>query len=231
MDRPDEQNEGLVRVEMHVHTWYSFDSKMQLEQIEQLAAERGINRIAITDHDTIEGALRLKERGNIEIIIGEEVSTRFGDVIGLFLEEKIESGLSAEETIAAIRSQGGLVYIPHPFDRQRKTRLFRAALDQCVGEIDILEVWNGRTRLDEDNVRAARYAEANHLLPAVGTDAHLPREIGRAGMIMDSFRDAESFMRSLSRATPEMNLEGPLGSFRNGIARLFQRTPRGERDR
>lgn len=219
-----------MRVELHVHTWYSFDSKARLEQIERKALETATDYIAITDHDTIEGALRLRSRGKIDVIVGEEISSRFGDIIGLFLEEKIEPDLSPEETIHRVHAQGGLVYIPHPFDRNRKTRLFRAALDQCVDGIDVLEVWNGRTRMEEDNVRAARYAEEHALLPAVGTDAHLPREIGRASMIMNDFSDARGFLHSLSRSTPELNLDKPLDSFRRGISRLFSRSPRGGGD-
>jgi len=228
MERPNEAEKVPVRVEIHVHTWYSFDSNARLEQIEQRAEELGLDCVAVTDHDSIEGALRLRSRGNMGIVIGEEISTRFGDIIGLFLNERIEPGLSPEETIAAIRGQGGLVYIPHPFDRQRKTRLFKAALEQCIDGIDILEVWNGRTRLEEDNVRAARFAEEHSLLPAVGTDAHRPGEMGRANMIMNPFEDAAGFMQALREATPEMNTERPLDSFRKGIARLFNRTPPGE---
>ncbi len=219
----------MVRVELHVHTWYSFDSKTQLEQIEERVEECGIDYLAVTDHDTIEGALRLRRRGNIGVIVGEEISTRFGDVIGLFLEERVEPGLEPEETIEAIRNQGGIVYIPHPFDRRRSTRLYRAALDQCVRDVNILEVWNGRTRNDEDNILAARYAEEHRLLPAVGTDAHHPGEMGRASMMMEPFDNAVSFLDSLGSAVPEMNIERPLDSFRKGIARLFRKSPDEEK--
>ncbi len=222
--KPERRDGGaIVRVELHVHTWYSSDSKMPLEKIEERSVECALDHVAITDHDTVEGAERLRERGKTGIIVGEEISTSFGDVIGLFLDEPIEAGLAPEETVARIHAQGGLVFIPHPFDRRRKSRLFRAALDQCIDAVDILEVWNGRTRMAEDNLRAARYAEEHGLVPAVGTDAHHPREMGRAVMEMKPFHDARSFLESLRSAVPAMNVERPVDALRKGIARLFQR--------
>ena len=183
-----------VRIEIHMHSCFSFDSSNSLDDLERIAGEKGVDWYALTDHDTIEGAIRLRDRGKVGVVVGEEISTTFGDVIGLFLEKAVSPGLSPEETIDAIRGQGGLVYIPHPFDRKRKTRLFREAITRCLDRIDLFEVWNGRTRYDEDNARAALFAREHGLAAVVGSDAHEPAELGRATMEIDRFDSAASFL-------------------------------------
>lgn len=189
-----EKTSEKVCVEIHMHSCFSFDSSTSLDDLERIGEEQGVDCYALTDHDTIEGALRLRDRGKVDVIMGEEISTAFGDVIGLFLEEAVPPGLSPEETIDAIHGQGGLVYIPHPFDRKRKTRLFREAITRCIDRIDLFEVWNGRTRHDEDNRRAARFAKEHGLATAVGSDAHKPAELGRAKMEIDRFGSAAGFL-------------------------------------
>lgn len=184
-------------VEFHIHTSYSPDSKTEIAELEECALSMGTECLAITDHDTIEGALALRDRGRISVIVGEEVTSELGDIIGLFLTERVPPGLSPADTIARIRDQGGLVYIPHPFDRRRRSRLFRPALEEHVKDVDIVEVWNGRTRFEEDNERGLRFAEEHGKLIAYGSDAHLLKELGKARMEMAPFHDASGFLDAL----------------------------------
>jgi len=194
------EEKRLHRYELHVHTDVSDDGVSTFSEIEEAAERYGLDGFAITDHDTIDGALRLKERGRVPVIVGSEVTTAFGDVIGLFLDRAVPPGLSPEATMDAIHEQGGLVYVPHPFDRKRKTRLFREALERCVEKVDILEVWNGRTPHREDNQRARDYAEERRLVPAIGSDAHTPAELGKATVSLASFESSEGFLESLRKA-------------------------------
>jgi predicted metal-dependent phosphoesterase TrpH len=134
------------------------------------------------------------------VVAAEEILTSEGEIIGLFLSEEIPRGLSPEETVARIRAQGGVVYIPHPFDRFRGSRLSPAALARIVGEVDVLEVWNGRTLLPTDNLRAAAYAARHRLLRAAASDAHTTGEVGQSHVIVRPFSDAPSFLAAMADA-------------------------------
>ncbi|NNE09327.1 MAG: PHP domain-containing protein [Gemmatimonadetes bacterium] len=203
-------------VEFHVHTSYSPDSKTDVAELEEHALSMGTECLAITDHDSIEGAVALRDRGRIAVIVGEEVTSELGDIIGLFLTERVPPGLSPAETIARIHDQGGLVYIPHPFDRRRRSRLFRPALEEHAADIDIIEAWNGRTRFEEDNERGLRFAEEHGKPVAYGSDAHLLKELGRARMEMAPFHDAPGFLDSLRDASR-------LGNDKSMMARLWNK--------
>ncbi|MFH1277664.1 MAG: PHP domain-containing protein [Candidatus Eisenbacteria bacterium] len=211
----------ILRVELHMHTRWSDDSGNNLEDIERIAAERDVDVFAVTDHDTIEGALRLRDRKEVKVIVGEEISTAFGDVIGLFLERPVPPGLSPEETMEAIHEQGGLVYIPHPFDRKRKTRLFKEAIDRCSGLIDLFEVWNGRVLHEEDNVRAARYGEEWGLVPVFGSDAHLPPELGRVLMEIGPYDSPAEFLDRVRGGRPILPGPERRGNLRDRLRGLF----------
>lgn len=197
MPEHDAGSAGFVRVELHVHTDRSDDAVSSYADLEEAAERSGVRFYAITDHDTIEGALALRDRGKTGVIVGEEVTTALGDVIGLFLRERVPPGLSPEETMDRIHEQGGLVYVPHPFDRKRKTRLFREAVERCAPRIDILEVRNGRTPHEEDNARAAAFAAEKGIAGAFGSDAHTPRELGAIYHEVPAFETAADFLRAI----------------------------------
>ncbi len=208
-------------VEFHIHTSYSPDSKTDVAELEEHALAMGTQCLAITDHDTIEGAQELRDRGRISVIVGEEVTSELGDIIGLFLTECVPPGLPPAETIARIHDQGGLVYIPHPFDRRRRSRLFRPALEEHAGDVDIIEAWNGRTRFEEDNERGLLFAEEHDKLIAYGSDAHNLKELGRARMEMPPFHDAPAFLEALREANRLGNEDGM-------IARLWKKLRRDD---
>ncbi len=223
MSDPTTRADDSVLIEVHLHTKYSMDSRSELEEIEDRALTCGRDWLAVTDHDTIAGATRLRDRGRIPIVVGEEVSTSLGDVIGLFLKEEIEPGYSPEETMMAIKEQGGLVYIPHPFDRQRRTRLFKEALDNLIGFIDIIEVWNGKTRYVEDNDKAAAYAADHGVVACAGSDAHRVLELGRSAMEVNSFETASEFLDALRCGRQVLEQMTPLKTFRKRMNGMFGR--------
>jgi len=198
-----------LRLDMHTHVEHSPDSRTPVR--EQAAAIRaaGLDVVCATDHDTIDGALRLRELADgFRVVVGEEISSRDGEIIGLFLERPISPDLSGEETIARIREQGGLVSIPHPFSRNRRRRIRPDALDRLWPLADCIEVFNAREVFRGDNERAARYAAERGIAAAAGSDAHRASELGRAYCEVDDFAGRDDFVASLRGGTVHGSLSG-----------------------
>lgn len=158
----------------------------------------GISPIFLTDHDTVEGARQLHRDGMLATVTGEEISTREGDLIGLFLAEPVEPGLSAAHTVDRIKEQGALVYLPHPLDPRRRA-LQLDAVEQLRARIDIVEVFNGRSSADS-NSRAGQACEAIGAVPGAGSDAHSLTELGRVYMELEDFEGPVDFLAKLEEA-------------------------------
>jgi predicted metal-dependent phosphoesterase TrpH len=187
----------------------------------------GINCIAITDHDCISGALEVKSIAPFNVIIGEEVLTSSGEIIGLFLTEEIPPHMSPEETVARIKSQNGMVCIPHPFDRFRPhSRLHRDALYRIMPDVDLVEVFNSRTLLKSDTSKAIELARSYGLPGIAGSDAHVIQEIGRAYMEIPEFNDAEQFKTALREGRISGRRTSPLIHLYNVRNRLIKRLGR-----
>ncbi len=214
-------SQRTVRVDLHCHTHRSPDSNNSYRALIAACRRRNVDVLAITDHNRIEGALQFAEQAPFQVIVGEEVRTTEGEIIGLFLREFIPPRLSPEETIHEIRRQGGVVYVPHPLDRIRRSVIKRAALDRVAGLLDAVEVLNARCHIAADNAAAAAFADEHALLKGAGSDAHIAFEVGRAGVEMPPFADAASFKQSLKRAvvfgspsTPLVHLASALTKYR-----------------
>jgi hypothetical protein len=166
-------------VDLHCHTRASFDSLSSQEDVVRAAATRGLTHLAITDHDRIDGALRARDLApsGLTIIVGEEVKSADGDLICLFLDRPVPPGLSAAETIAAVREQGGLVGIPHPFDRFRNSILREGHLASIAAQIDWVEIHNARVVGGEGNEKAALFAREYGLPGVAVSDAHSVLEV------------------------------------------------------
>jgi predicted metal-dependent phosphoesterase TrpH len=183
----------VYRVDLHSHTGHSSDCLLPAARLLDAAVRRGLAGLAVTDHNTLDGALQaaaLVERRperfrGLRIIPGEEVKTNEGEIIGLFLSQSIPRGLTPEETIDRIRAQGGLVTIPHPFDRFRGSRLAETAIHRVARLVDAIETFNARTTLPADNARALALAQAHHLAATAGSDAHVAWEVGNAYLELD----------------------------------------------
>jgi predicted metal-dependent phosphoesterase TrpH/glycosyltransferase involved in cell wall biosynthesis len=192
-----------ILADLHMHTSFSHDCSIPPEELVAHAEEQGLGAIAVTDHNVFGGALAAVEaaRGrDLVVIPGEEVKTGGdGEVIGLFLEQEIPRGMSFAETVAAIREQGGLVYVPHPFDRMHSIPS-PATLSRHLSDIDVFEVYNARLLFEAYNDEALRFARKYNLIEGAGSDAHVLQGVGTGVVRMRAFRDAEEFMIALRSA-------------------------------
>lgn len=189
----------MLKADLHIHTSYSPDSSVSPERLISRCLEIGINCVAITDHNTIAGALAVLKIAPFKVIVGEEIRTTKGEIIGFFLKEEIPRGLSPEETIRRIKGQGGLVCIPHPCDRLRPSALKSEKLYELLPQIDIIEVFNARTALRRDLEKARALAQKNGLLAGAGSDSHTPGEIGGACVEMPDFETPQEFKAALAQ--------------------------------
>lgn len=192
---------GTVRVDMHTHTMWSGDSTTTPAEVLEAVNECGLDVLCITDHHAVDGAKRLAEELPCQVVVGEEVRTHTGEVIGLFLTERVPQGLTAVETARRIRDQGGIVYVPHPFDPMR-CNLAEPSLYELAeqGLIDAVEVLNAKTSLRSLNAKAAAFAERYGLLAGAGSDAHVAEALGAAYVEMPRFVDAAGFVEALGAA-------------------------------
>ena len=191
-----------MRVDLHTHTVYSSDSELALEDAVEGWQREGIDCVAVTDHNTIAGGLALREWAPLRVIVGSEVRTSEGEIIGLFLHEEIARGLTPEQTIRHIRDQNGLVMIPHPFDRFRRSRLTEEALMRILPQVDIMEVFNARTAFERDNRRADLLASEHGLIPVAGSDSHTAQELGHVPTLR--WRTSIRRRRSSTRCAQEV---------------------------
>jgi predicted metal-dependent phosphoesterase TrpH/glycosyltransferase involved in cell wall biosynthesis len=191
----------FVHVDLHMHTDHSPDCATPVDTLLDTAKRVGLGAIAITDHNEISGALEARERANgIKVIVAEEVKTADqGEVIGLFIEEKIPRGMTLQETIAEIRRQGGLVYFPPPFDRMHAVPDYEHLLD-VVEDIDAIEVFNPRVAFSAFNDEAARFAAKYRIVAGAGSDSHVAQGLGSVKIRMRDFDGAEEFLESLRDA-------------------------------
>ena len=195
----------MIKAEFHTHTHYSHDSFLGKFAYLFMLKLRKINAVAVTDHNTIEGAQYLKpflEKHGIKVIIGEEIFTSQGEIIGLFLKENIPPCLTAKETAEEIKKQGGIVYVPHPYDTKRsKTVLKEDAIASIKTMIDVMEIHNGRNISDVFSEKQKELAERYNICPIIGSDAHTAAELGRNYIIINDFTTAEELLTNLKSAT------------------------------
>jgi glycosyltransferase involved in cell wall biosynthesis len=191
----------LIDVDLHMHTDHSPDCATPVEVLLATAQERGFGAIAVTDHNVITGALDAREKADgIKVIVAEEVKTaNQGEVIGLFIEEHIPRGMSLQETVAEIKRQGGLVYVPHPFDRLHAVPDYEHLLT-ILPDVDAIEVYNPRVAIGSFNEEAARFAAKYRITPAAGSDSHVAQGLGSVRIRMRDFEGPEEFLESLRSA-------------------------------
>ena len=193
----------LIDVDLHMHTDHSGDCVTPVDVLLATARDRGLGAIAVTDHNEISGALDARAKAadyGVKVIVGEEVKTAGqGEVIGLFIEEKIPRGMTLEETIAEIRRQGGLVYVPHPFDRLHSVPDYEHLL-AVVDDIDAIEVFNPRIAIPAFNEEAVRFAGKYRIVGGAGSDAHVAQGLGEVRIRMRDFDGPQEFLESLRDA-------------------------------
>ena len=205
MERP-----GWVRVDCHLHTALSGDAVTTIDELAERVAQNRLDVVCITDHNVTEAAVAAAERGiGARVIVGEEIRTRDGDLIGLFLAERIPYVIPLSEAVAMIKAQSGLVYLPHPFDPGRSSLRHEAEQLCADGIVDVIEVFNAKIEVpysvfnsDENPNRQAELLAARYDLPgAAGSDAHDPEGIGAAYIEMPDFDGPGDFLSALRQAT------------------------------
>jgi len=214
-------------VELHSHTYVSDDCLMRPADIVRTCARRGIDRLAVTDHNSIAGALEMQRIAPELVIVGEEVMTSQGELLGYFLREVVPAGLSPVETIARLRAQGAAISVSHPFDRLRHGAWHEPDLAAIIALVDAIEVFNSRCIYAEDNERALAFARQHGKLGTVGSDAHSHRELGRSVLkmaqaatpaeLIAGFRDGQRVTRLSS---PAIHLTSRWAKLRKRLAPL-----------
>lgn len=192
---------GWVRVDLHSHTMWSGDSTTTPDEVAEAVVASGLDVLCITDHNAVKGAQELARTLPCRVVIGEELRTHAGEIIGLFLTEHVPFGTPPTQAAQRIRDQGGLVYVPHPFDPMRRN-LAEAALVELAlaGLVDAVEVMNAKTSLASLNRRAAEFADRHGLAAGAGSDAHVPDALGAAYVEMPDFDGPADFLAKLGEA-------------------------------
>ena len=216
----------MLKADLHVHTWHSIDSNMSYDQLIKACLGKGIDCVAIADHGTTRGARDLQKMAPFKIIVCEEVLTPYGEIMGMFLQQDIPARLPVAEAIESIREQGGLVNIPHPFDRVRPSA-FRnlKVLESIAGQIDIIEVFNSRSLFPGAESRARAFAAMHNKIISYGSDSHSPSEVGYACVEMADFNTKEEFLSSLSAGKLYGRKSSPLIHIISSAAR-FRKQPK-----
>lgn len=196
------------------------DCTTPLEKIISRCQELGINCIAISDHGTAEGALKMQSLAPFKVIVAEEILTLNGEIMGMFLKETIPSGMSIEQTISQIKAQGALVNIPHPFDSLRGLRLNDAEFEALADKIDSIEVFNARALSHKSLEKAKAFAMEYNIPMTAGSDAHTVGEIGNAYLEIPEFNGRDDFLTALAAGTVFGHRTNPLIHFRTSWTKL-----------
>jgi predicted metal-dependent phosphoesterase TrpH len=186
----------MPRIDLHTHSVASPDGAIQATQYKHLLTSGRVDMVAVTDHNRIDFAQELQAELGDTVIVGEEITTPEGEIIGLFLKELVEPGQTPLETVKAIKAQGGLVYIPHPFETARKG-LQTASLNAIADYIDIVEVHNGRAFLQKRSDRAALWAHAHGKISAASSDAHGAKGVGHTYTVIAKLPTQASFLQTI----------------------------------
>jgi predicted metal-dependent phosphoesterase TrpH len=202
--------EQKITVEFHCHTCYSKDSLVKVEQLIETCRAKGIDRVAITDHNRLAGALEGKTIAPEMVIVGEEIETTEGELIAYFMTEEIPAGLTPLEVIRRLKDQGAFISISHPFDAQRSAGWTMPKLEALAEHLDGMEVFNSRCIRARYNTQAAEFAQRLHLAALAGSDAHSLKELGRAVVSLPPFDGAQGLREALKSAHLLTTMSSPL---------------------
>jgi len=214
----------MIKVDFHCHTRFSKDSLVDLPDLLHICDHRSISKLAITDHNTIAGALQAVKLAPDRFIIGEEVMTLQGELLAFFLKEEVPAGLPAQQAVDLLRSQGAFISVSHPFDRLRQGSWRESDLLSILPYIDAIEMFNSRCLLPQYNMKAIIFAQQHHILGTVGSDAHALSEVGAATLTLPEFNDAHGLKKALSLAEPHTHMSPPWVHFYSRYASWRKRS-------
>ncbi|MBA4421420.1 MAG: phosphoesterase [Anaerolinea sp.] len=196
----------MIKVEFHCHTEYSADSLVKIDILIAAARKKGLDRVVITDHNEIAGALLARELAPGLVIVGEEVMTTQGELLAFFIERKVPKGLTPEAAIHELRVQGAFISVAHPFDKTRSGSWKLENLQRIAPLVDAIEVFNSRCFSNHANQQALEFAREHSLPGIVGSDAHAAFELGRARLILLDFSNAEELKAALAEARQQVHM-------------------------
>jgi predicted metal-dependent phosphoesterase TrpH len=214
------------RVEFHCHTSASKDCLTTPEKMIEACLRKGIDRLVVTDHNTIAGALKAKEIDPERVIVGEEIMTQAGELLAVYVKEEIPPGLSPGETIARLREQGAYISVSHPFDQMRKGAWQLPDLLAIRDQVDAIEIFNARCIWPSYNHQARDFALEYGLVGTTGSDAHTTFELGAATMLLSEFDDADSLREAVPQATNKVRLLPPWVHFSSTYAKWIKKQGR-----
>lgn len=210
----------MLRVEFHCHTYASADSLVRPQDLLETCRRLGIDRVVITDHNAISGALEAQQLDPSRVIVGEEILTQKGELLAAFVQELVPRGLPPLEAIQRLREQGAFISVSHPFDRLRSGAWKPDDLKAIAPLVDAIETFNARCLFPQFNRRAAQFAQTNNLSGTAGSDAHTLVELGRAAMLLPNFEDAEGLRAALPEADFDVRSSGLLARLGSRYAAL-----------
>ena len=212
-----------LQVEFHCHTIFSKDSLTQPRNLVAACRRKGIDRVVVTDHNTIAGARAAQALDPERVIVGEEIMTTRGEILAAFVSEEIPKGLTPQETIRRLRDQGAFISISHPFDRLRKGGWKEADLLEILPAVDAIEVYNSRCMNPRFNREARQFAEEHNVAGTVGSDAHVTFELGRSLMSLEPFEGPEGLRNVIRNGTPKVRWSPPWIHFTSRYATIYKK--------
>ena len=199
----------MLSVEFHCHTIISKDSLTSPLKLVETCRRKGIDRVVVTDHNSIVGALAAQKLDPELVIVGEEILTTKGEILAAYMTEEIPPYLSPQETIKRLRNQGAFISVSHPFDRMRNGAWEEEDLLEILPEVDAIEVFNSRCMDPKFNTKAREFAEKHNIPGTVGSDAHSTFELGRSVLLLDQFEGPDEMRAVIRRGIPRTKLSSP----------------------
>jgi hypothetical protein len=218
---------NILSIEFHCHTIFSKDSLTSPRDLIKTARRKGIDRLVITDHNTIAGARRAQALDPDRVIVGEEIMTTRGEILAAFVSEEIPAGLSPMEAIRRLKDQNAFVSVSHPFDSMRSGGWQESDLLKILPQVDSIEVFNSRSTLPHFNDQARRFAERHNLCGTVGSDAHAAFELGRSLMQLEPFDGPDGLRKVIRTGVPIVMWSPPWFRLSSRFAVLYKKVTHG----
>ena len=210
-------------VEFHCHTIFSKDSLTRPADLVETCRRKGIDRVVVTDHNTIAGARAAQALDPERVIVGEEIMTTRGEILAAFVTEEIPKGLTPQETLRRLKDQGAFISVSHPFDKLRKGGWREDDLLEILPQVDAIEVYNSRCMNPRFNQEARQFAEKHNIAGTVGSDAHVTFELGRSILLLEPFQDPDDLRRIIRSGTPKVRWSSPWIHFTSRYASIYKK--------
>jgi len=215
-----------LKVEFHCHTIFSKDSLVPPQALVNSVRRKGIDRVVVTDHNTVAGARAAQALDPERVIVGEEIMTTRGEILAAFVSEEIPKGLTPQETIRRLKDQGAFISVSHPFDRLRKGGWKEADLLEILPEVDAIEVYNSRCMNPMFNREARQFAEKHNIAGTVGSDAHVTWELGRSLMSLEAFKGPDELRNLIRSGISKVRWSPPWIHFTSRYATIYKKVTR-----